>query len=82
MVQPFPDLRTKPFEFGMQFSGLFLSLRAQMLQQSDMAFILALRVDGGGELREDIHVPNFSGAFSEATQFLQDRLRDPCVVEG
>ena len=66
----------------MQSSDLLLPPGAQMLQQPDMAFLLTFRTGSSGEFRKDIHVPNFSGAFAEAAQLLQHRIRDACVIEG
>src|SRR5438270_13647296 len=82
LVQLFAQARAKLLDLSMQSSDLLLPPGAQVLQQPDMAFHLTFRTGSSGEFRKDIHVSNFSGAFAEAAQRLQYRIRDAGVIEG
>jgi hypothetical protein len=68
MAISLPFASAKLFNLSMELSDRLLPPGAQMLQQPDMAFLLTFRAGSSGEFRKDIHVPNFAGAFAEASR--------------
>jgi hypothetical protein len=66
VTQPLGQAQAGLFGLGIELYGLHLPPSAEMLQELNMTFILAL-------------LPR---ALAEAAQFLKYRLRDACVMEA